>query len=275
MRSGCICLTVPSRSARTIDAVRKETWRTAICFSLVLHVLLFSVAIRIGNSQAVSEPKPIEVELGIRPENEWQGDVGLKAPTLGNPKASKETSHPKVVPHDAKQAVASATVPAAPAASPTPAVLQQELKAVSLASSTVPAPSRGATNNDSRPEGAQTPMLAAAPGGGVAPPVPSNGGEAHAEAHKVPSIFPYVINGPPPVYPPDARSKGWTGKVKVRVLITEQGTVKDANIAASSGHESLDAAALKAVLRWLFHPAYRDGHPVVAWVAVPVVFKLN
>jgi protein TonB len=88
-------------------------------------------------------------------------------------------------------------------------------------------------------------------------------------------MLPYVIKGPPPAYPRDARSKGLTGKVRVKVLISELGTVKDAVIALSSGHSSLDDAARQGLQRWLFNPAYRDGRAVAAWVVVPVQFKLE
>jgi protein TonB len=43
----------------------------------------------------------------------------------------------------------------------------------------------------------------------------------------------------------------------------------------SSGHACLDDAAVKALHRWLFCPAYKDGRAVLAWVAVPVLFKLD
>jgi protein TonB len=88
-------------------------------------------------------------------------------------------------------------------------------------------------------------------------------------------MLPYVISGPPPAYPEDARSKGFAGKVKVKILISEQGTVEDTVIAKSSGYASLDEAARQGLRRWHFSPAYRDGHAVAAWVVVPVTFNLE
>jgi protein TonB len=88
-------------------------------------------------------------------------------------------------------------------------------------------------------------------------------------------MVPYVISGPPPAYPKDARSMGFAGKVKVKVLISERGTVEDTAIAQSSGYASLDDAARQCLRRWLFSPAYRDGRAVAAWVVVPVMFKLE
>ncbi|MBP1763875.1 MAG: hypothetical protein H6Q65_933 [Firmicutes bacterium] len=86
---------------------------------------------------------------------------------------------------------------------------------------------------------------------------------------------PYVIYGPTPQYPQDARTNGWEGTVRVKVLINESGAVQDIRLANSSGYGSLDQAALDGVCRWRFKPACHEGSPIVAWVTVPVIFELN
>ncbi len=65
------------------------------------------------------------------------------------------------------------------------------------------------------------------------------------------------------------------GKVRVKVLIGENGTPGEIQLAESSGNTSLDEAALTALCRWRFQPALRNGQPVLAWVTVPVIFSLR
>jgi protein TonB len=84
-----------------------------------------------------------------------------------------------------------------------------------------------------------------------------------------------VISNPHPLYPPLARSRGHEGRVLIRVSVLGDGRVGSATVAKSSGHGSLDRAALKAVRRWRFKPALRAGRPVAATLTVPVVFRLK
>jgi len=84
----------------------------------------------------------------------------------------------------------------------------------------------------------------------------------------------YTINPPPP-YPRLARKLGHEGVVQLEALVSIAGRVDDLRIAASSGHESLDAAALEAVRFWRFSAGQRNGQPVAMRVRVPVRFSLR
>ena len=55
--------------------------------------------------------------------------------------------------------------------------------------------------------------------------------------------LPWIVSSVPPEYPREARRKGWTGRVGLHVLISEQGTVQQVAITSSSGHAELDEAA--------------------------------
>ena len=78
---------------------------------------------------------------------------------------------------------------------------------------------------------------------------------------------------PPPIYPASARRRDQQGTVTVRVLIAADGSVERAEVAESSGFDSLDDAALDTVRsRWRFVPARHDGLPVESWVLVPIRF---
>ena len=56
-------------------------------------------------------------------------------------------------------------------------------------------------------------------------------------------------------YPSTARLNGWEGKVVLKVSIRNDGQLKDVEVVKSSGHESLDQAAMEAVRR-ACPPAY-------------------
>ena len=48
-------------------------------------------------------------------------------------------------------------------------------------------------------------------------------------------------------YPSTARLNGWEGKVVLKVSTVKDGQLKDVEVVKSSGHESLDQAAMEAV----------------------------
>lgn len=229
-----------------------------ICISLLLHALLFSAAIQIGNSLTVAEPKVIEVELGALPDIERQTDARPKAA----PRVVKAPS--SASPHEAESCESKQAVAAAQPVPPTPSAEKDETRAVVSAFATGAVAFSELTENSRSGGNSAVPASAAASGNAV---------QKVEDAKE--STLPYVISGPPPTYPADARSQGWTGKVRVKVLISEQGTVKDVVIAKSSGHASLDTAALKGLRHWLFSPAYKDGRAITAWVVVPVLFRLD
>ena len=91
-----------------------------------------------------------------------------------------------------------------------------------------------------------------------------------------PNFVAAYLNNPPPVYPYAAKLRRETGEVRLRVLVTVDGTAGDVKIEKSSGSSSLDQAARDIVFkRWRFVPAKRGDEAVEAWVIVPVVFELR
>ncbi|MDD3484111.1 energy transducer TonB [Azovibrio restrictus] len=123
----------------------------------------------------------------------------------------------------------------------------------------------------------QTPAAPAAPAQASVSPAAA-GSSASAPAAPgagAPGSHPYVVDGPEPPYPSEAREAGREGRVRVRVLISASGRVEEIRLQEGSGTPSLDQAALQTLARWRFHPAYRNGLPVPAWVVVPVLFSLR
>lgn len=79
----------------------------------------------------------------------------------------------------------------------------------------------------------------------------------------------------PPEYPRRARRRGYEGRVVIRAIVTPMGTVDSTEIVQSSGRDILDRAVIRAVKRWRFQPATRDGKPVVGTIDVPISFWLK
>jgi periplasmic protein TonB len=78
-----------------------------------------------------------------------------------------------------------------------------------------------------------------------------------------------------PTYPEIARRRGEEGRVMLRVSVSVDGTPLDVEVSGSSGHSSLDAAALSAVRQWRFIPATQAGRALPALAEVPIRFHLN
>ncbi|NJD07435.1 MAG: energy transducer TonB [Methylococcaceae bacterium] len=83
------------------------------------------------------------------------------------------------------------------------------------------------------------------------------------------------LHNPPPDYPEDAMDRGWEGRVLLKVRILPNGKPDAVQVAKSSGHASLDAAAIKVVKSsWLFKPGLQGAEAVAAEVTIPIVFQL-
>jgi len=80
---------------------------------------------------------------------------------------------------------------------------------------------------------------------------------------------------PAPAYPERARRNGEQGLAIVEALVARDGAPTDVTLASSSGHATLDAAAVAAVWQWRFVPATRDGVPIVARIRIPLRFRLT
>ena len=85
---------------------------------------------------------------------------------------------------------------------------------------------------------------------------------------------PRVDRNPKPVYPLEARDKGYHGQVLLRVEVLSDGLVGQIEIKRSSGYAMLDQSAYSAVKRWKFVPAKQEGVPVTSWVNIPIKYEL-
>ena len=78
-----------------------------------------------------------------------------------------------------------------------------------------------------------------------------------------------------PPYPPIARRIGAEGKVTLRLTVSTEGRVTQADVESSSGHDELDQTAQQWIMaHWAYKPAQENGVPVVSHVLATVTFNL-
>ncbi len=75
-----------------------------------------------------------------------------------------------------------------------------------------------------------------------------------------------------PEYPPEALKRRIHGKVRLTILVGEDGMVRQARVI--SGHPLLVAAAVKALRFWLFQPIHLNGSPVEFYAPLEIRFTL-
>ncbi len=85
---------------------------------------------------------------------------------------------------------------------------------------------------------------------------------------------PVPVRTPPPEYPMALRREGTKGLVVVKLQLGADGRVAGCEVTKST-HRDFNEPALKAVRRWVFKPAMRDGVAVSTEVMVPIQFALD
>lgn len=79
-------------------------------------------------------------------------------------------------------------------------------------------------------------------------------------------------------YPPIAVRLNQEGTTTVRITVSAEGQVTDAKVQDSSGHDSLDEAAVKCVMSgsWGgYRPAMQNGQPTAAQTDVRITWRLH
>ncbi len=90
------------------------------------------------------------------------------------------------------------------------------------------------------------------------------------------SVAARPLYAPRPAYPEAARRSGKEGQLRVAILVDKEGRVKDARVRETSGLDSFDESALRAVKRWRFRAAKdKDGNALERWCVVQIRFELN
>lgn len=86
---------------------------------------------------------------------------------------------------------------------------------------------------------------------------------------------PGYAENPKPVYPLEARQKGFEGEVLLKVEVLPNGRVGEVELEKSSGHEILDQSAIDTIKKWRFIPARKGGVAIPCWVNIPFKFQLR
>jgi len=86
---------------------------------------------------------------------------------------------------------------------------------------------------------------------------------------------PDVRRNTPPAYPEEARRRGIEGTTMLLVRVGRDGEAKEVTLSSGSGSALLDEAAVAAVRRWHFRPAFIGALPVESLVEVPIRFRLD
>ena len=179
----------------------------------------------------------------------------LSAPRLRRPAKNAQTSKPAPKPQLLKVAKPRRSRPSTPLKTPlppTPAPLPFGLDVTKL-----PATGGGAAVARGSSEGA------------------SGDSEANSSSRNGVSRPAVLLQSAPVDYPSWALQQGIEGRVVVRMLVDERGRVAKAYVAKTSGYSSLDEAAVRAVRRYRFLPALKNGKPIRRWVEQEFLFKIE
>jgi len=114
-------------------------------------------------------------------------------------------------------------------------------------------------------------LLSTACGGGAGNSSGADASRAEPRDHP-----PVLINAESPVeYPPDLFERKVEADVVLRLFVNADGVIapESTEVAESSGHPSLDSAALAGVPRFRFAPALRRGKPTATVFLQPIQFR--
>ncbi len=78
-----------------------------------------------------------------------------------------------------------------------------------------------------------------------------------------------------PNYPPIAERDGIEGWVQVEFTVGVDGGVHDVHVVQSQPHGVFDAAAVNAIAKWQFKPAYSGGHAVPRRLTQVIDFRIH
>ena len=244
-------------------------------------------------SPASPEPAPQAVDPGAAPgQNRGEPSVtasraipgsSQKAPapavlqTLSS--ADAEALPVRPTPPDVEASPSSAAAPPAAIATPQPpaqastVAIVQPPQAADLPVAKVPVPPEPASSHTPKPEPAQVAAANIAPP--PAPPAPTaeqapvfDFGSLASDTNALvtgdmvlPASLDTRFNNRKPSYPSDAARHGDRGTVLLLIHVQPDGLVAGVDVVRSSGHPSLDDAAISAARTWHFLPAVRGGQP--------------
>jgi protein TonB len=76
-------------------------------------------------------------------------------------------------------------------------------------------------------------------------------------------------------YPATAQRLNQQGTTSIKFTVSTDGSVADVQVVNSSGHDTLDQAAIRCASSWRYKPAFENGQPVSAPWTTNVQWKLQ
>jgi len=228
----------------------RRQWLAVFLVILLLHAALIAYLHRPAEPETPAKPLVMDIAL-IAAQAPQPAKPIPPAPPVVPPKPQPKPVKPKKTPPVPKKT----QVAPKPVRAPTP----------------TPEPAPDAKSEAAPRQESPAPPVAAPPRPAAAPAAPQPKTETFTEAN-------YKANyqsNPKPDYPRIAKSRGWQGKVLLRVQVTADGHSAGISVQQSSGHEMLDEAAIEAVKNWTFIPAKRGDTPVASTVTVPINFHFE
>ena len=244
----------PSASSRIWTALQSEERPSHMLFLIAVLVLLlhlWALSILVKSDEAIVEAKPLPMQVSMV-------TIPVDKPVVEPPKPLPPP--PKVTqPKPLVKPVVKKTAPVQPKA---PAAEIQKAPDFAPFEPFKPSP----------PQQSTPPANTSSPS---APANASSAAESNAQPFTEANFKANYAHNPKPDYPAIAKSRGWQGKVLLRVKVSVEGLSDSVTVEKSSDHEILDDAAIEAVKKWRFVPAKRGDTPVASSVIVPIDFKLR
>lgn len=246
--------------------------------SVTLHAAVLAAVLIVARHGIVLLPAPDTLALVelLMVEQKGAGDTTIP------PAAARSQDAPP-----AQQQAASAQPPSPPGSAQTatpPSPLTQDAEAEPLPAppvppdqppaeaqpaATSPAPAPAQHEPPTPPTQVATPAQAAPPAPAATSAITFNLGGTDSESNALASGDGIIPASPdnkhrnrPPIYPEDAALRGEQGSVTLVVHVSPLGLPASVDVLESSGHSSLDHAAVQAVQAWRFLPAVKDGEAV-------------
>ena len=215
-------------------------------------------------------PQPVENQPTTTPPTPPRPEAPSRPPKPQNPAEPPKPQKPAEPPKPPVQASAP------PAAEPAPAIPRSPDVPAPKPAEQPPSKAAKAEDNPSpQPPPAQPPAKPR-----QAPVFDLAGTESESNAvalgeHIVPASPDNRFRNRPPIYPPEAETRGEHGTVVVMIHVSEDGLASSVEVAQSSGVAVLDRAAVDAVRKWRFRPALQQGRGVAFDMPFRFVFEAD
>jgi protein TonB len=249
----------------------RPRWRKAIVISMMFHILFLGIAGWLAGRFVT----PVESQPYI--ELELLTDMGAEEPELNGSSSTVEGASQAA--HLAATPVMKSTSNVVSPAAPKVVVMADDLAVVAVSAVAV---SQSISDYEQESTSSTISTADEGTGRGQGKGTAGNSGGSTGTGSGGNSgsrqiAPPRILSKVEPSYPEGARSAGLEGTVLVKIQILTNGAPGDITVNHSSGHDSLDEAAIAAVRQWRFIPAKNQdsGISIMCYTTMPIVFRLR